>query len=99
MHRTFCVYIMASRRNGTLYIGVTNDIVRRAWEHREGAVEGFTRKHGIGHLVWFEVHDNIDAAITREKLIKEWQRAWKGRLIEETNPDWRDLWWDLTDQR
>ncbi len=82
---------MASRRNGTIYIGVTSDLPKRAWEHREGKVEGFTKKYGCKMLVWFEQHDTIEAAITREKQMKEWKRAWKLRVIEEKNPNWDDL--------
>jgi putative endonuclease len=92
----YVVYIMANRKHGTLYTGVTNDIVRRAYEHREGMLPGFTRKHGCKRLVWFEPHEDIDAAIHREKLVKKWRRAWKERLIEAQNPDWSDLWWDVT---
>lgn len=89
--RQFCVYLLASQKNGTLYCGVTNDLVRRVYEHREGSVEGFTRKHDVKNLVWFEVHETAEAAILREKQIKEWKRAWKLELIEAGNPDWRDL--------
>jgi putative endonuclease len=85
------VYIMASGRNGTLYIGVTSNLLKRAWEHREGIAEGFTRQYGCKTLVWFEVHDRIDDAIRREKQMKEWRRAWKLRQIEAMNPDWHDL--------
>jgi putative endonuclease len=85
------VYIMASARNGTLYIGVTSNLVKRVYEHRTDAADGFTRKYGCKMLVWFEVHDRIDAAIMREKQMKEWRRAWKLREIEATNPDWNDL--------
>ena len=85
------VYIMASRRNGTIYIGVTSDIAKRAWEHREGLIDGFTKKYGCKMLVWFEPHGTIEAAILREKQMKEWRRAWKLRRIEEMNPDWNDL--------
>ncbi|MEL7518679.1 MAG: GIY-YIG nuclease family protein [Pseudomonadota bacterium] len=85
------VYIMASRRNGTIYIGVTSDLAKRVWEHREGMIEGFTKKHGCKMLVWFERHDTIEAAITRERQMKEWKRAWKMRVIEGKNPDWNDL--------
>ncbi|WP_298334866.1 GIY-YIG nuclease family protein [uncultured Erythrobacter sp.] len=91
MERGGFVYIMASRRNGTIYIGVTSDLPKRAWEHREGKVEGFTKKYGCKMLVWFEQHDTIEAAITREKQMKEWKRAWKLRVIEEKNPNWDDL--------
>jgi putative endonuclease len=90
------VYILASERNGTLYVGVTSDLIRRVWEHREGAVPGFTSKYGVKSLVWFEQHDDIESAIRREKAIKKWRRAWKLSLIEETNPDWRDLYETLT---
>jgi len=85
------VYIMASRRNGTIYIGVTSDLPKRVWEHKEGIIEGFTRKYGCKTLVWFEKHDTIEAAITRERQMKGWKRAWKLRVIEEKNPDWDDL--------
>ena len=91
----FFVYLMASRRNGTLYCGVTNDLVRRVVEHREGRAEGFTARYGVSRLVWFEQHSEINEAILREKRIKKWNREWKVRLIEERNPDWRDLAVDL----
>ncbi len=91
MEKRGYVYIMASGRNGTLYIGVTSDLVKRAWQHREGAIDGFTKRYGCKYLVWFEVHDRIDFAIRREKQMKEWRRAWKLREIEEMNPDWHDL--------
>jgi len=90
-----CVYILASQRNGTLYVGVTSDIVKRVWEHKQDHVEGFTKKYGVHTLVWYEVHMEMQAAITREKAIKEWKRAWKLKLIEHSNPDWRDLYGDL----
>ena len=86
------VYILASRRNGTLYTGVTADLVKRVWEHRGGLVEGFTKRYRVHQLVYFEVHENIDEAIRREKRIKRWRRTWKIDLIEESNPLWRDLW-------
>jgi putative endonuclease len=90
-HRYY-VYLLASRPNGTLYCGVTNDLVRRTWEHREGHAEvAFTRRHGVHHLVWFEEHADIREAILREKRIKKWNRAWRVRLIEATNPGWHDL--------
>jgi len=91
MEKQFAVYILASRRNGTLYIGVTSNLPRRLWEHREGVVDGFTKEYGVKTLVWFEMHDNAEAAITREKRLKKWNRAWKLALIEKENPDWRDL--------
>ena len=88
---TYWVYMLASARNGTLYIGVTNDLARRAGEHKDGVVPGFTRRHGVKRLVWFEEHDQIARAIEREKQIKGWNRAWKLRLIEENNSGWNDL--------
>ena len=88
----FYVYIMASQRNGTLYIGVTNDLVRRVYEHREGMIDGFTKRHGLKTLLFFEPHDSIEAAIQREKSLKRWNRKWKLDLIESDNPTWRDLW-------
>jgi len=93
MHRDFqpCVYILASKRNGTLYIGVTSDLAARLHQHRDGQVEGFTAKYGVHRLVWFEQHATMESAITREKRLKKWNRAWKLRLIEEGNPQWRDL--------
>jgi len=90
------VYLLTNRPNGTLYVGVTSDLVRRAWEHREGVVDGFTRRYGLKSLVYFERHDEIAAAIQREKIIKHWPRAWKVRLIAADNPDWRDLYEDIT---
>jgi putative endonuclease len=84
------VYIMTNRPNGTLYVGVTSDIQRRAWEHREGVVEGFTREHGLKRLVHVEPFDDIRDAIQRERRIKHWPRLWKVDLIRKDNPDWRD---------
>lgn len=89
------VYVLASRRNGTLYVGVTSDLVRRVWEHKQDLVEGFTRRYGVHTLVYFEAHASMYAAIVREKQIKKWNRAWKLRLIEKRNPQWRDLWDDI----
>jgi len=86
------VYIMASKRNGTLYIGVTSDLVKRVWQHREGSVSGFTARYGVKRLVYFEPHGDMHSAVTRERQIKEWQRRWKVELIEQTNPRWDDLW-------
>lgn len=86
------VYVMTNRPNGTLYVGVTSDLARRAWEHREGIVDGFTRRYGLKRLVYMEHHDDIRAAIQREKNIKHWPRTWKVRLILAVNPDWRDLY-------
>ena len=93
---SFCTYLLASRKNGTLYVGMTDDLARRVWEHRTGAYPGFTRRYGVKTLVWFEVHESRDAAFRRERQIKKWNRAWKIRLIEEANADWCDLaadWW------
>ena len=95
MEKSGYVYIMASGRNGTLFIGVTSDLVKRAYEHREGLVEGFTRRYGCKTLVWFEVHDRIEEAIRREKQMKEWRRGWKLRAIEAENPNWDDLFLSL----
>jgi putative endonuclease len=88
---SYFVYILASQRNGTLYTGVTNDIARRAGEHKDKQVPGFTRKYGVEILVWYEIHEDIRTAIEREKQIKGWNRAWKVRLIEENNSGWNDL--------
>jgi putative endonuclease len=93
MQRDFgpTVYLMASRRNGTLYTGVTSDLLQRVYQHRESLLPGFTRDYGVKMLMWFERHSAMEHAIVREKRIKKWNRAWKLRLIEEGNPDWRDL--------
>jgi putative endonuclease len=88
----YYVYILASQRNGTLYIGVTNGLVRRVYEHRTHAVPGFTRRYEVDQLVWFESHDDVTAAIQREKNLKHWLRQWKIALIERGNPTWRDLY-------
>ncbi len=90
-----CVYILTSAPNGTLYVGVTNDLARRAWEHRSDAVEGFTKRYGVHTLVYAEFHETMPDAILREKQIKKWRRAWKIALIEKENPNWRDLYEDL----
>jgi putative endonuclease len=89
------VYLLASRRNGTLYCGVTSDLIKRVWEHKEGVVQGFTERYGVKTLVWFETHENVIEAIAREKQIKEWKRAWKLEMIEKANPTWRDLYEEL----
>ncbi len=89
------VYIMTNRPNGTLYLGVTSDLSRRAWEHREGRIDGFTKRYGLKRLAWYEPHDDIRTAIQREKTMKHWPRAWKVRLILDLNPDWRDLYEEL----
>jgi putative endonuclease len=87
--------MLASKRNGTLYVGVTSDLIRRVWEHKQNVVEGFTKKYGVHMLVWFEMHQDMYTAITREKALKEWKRAWKLELIERSNPAWKDLYDEL----
>ena len=87
-----CVYLLASGKNGTLYAGVTSNLVKRVWEHKEKLTEGFTKKYAVDILVWYELHGTMESAISREKAIKEWKRLWKLRLIEEENPDWKDLY-------
>jgi len=86
------VYIVASKRNGTLYMGVASDLVKRIWEHKNNMVEGFTKRYGVHQLVWYEVHKGVESAIEREKRLKEWKRKWKLELIESTNPSWQDLY-------
>ncbi|MFA5309984.1 MAG: GIY-YIG nuclease family protein [Dehalococcoidales bacterium] len=88
----YYVYILASQRNGTLYIGVTNDLIRRVYEHKQGLIKGFTRKYRVHTLVHFEQCENIEAAISREKQLKSWQRKWKLELIEKANPLWEDIY-------
>ena len=90
-----CVYILASKQNGTLYIGVTSDLVQRVWQHKNGVYEGFTKLHGVDRLVWFEAHDSMESAINREKALKKWRRAWKIALIETSNSLWMDLYDEL----
>jgi putative endonuclease len=90
------VDILASQRNGTLYIGVTSDLGKRVWEHRNSLVSGFTKKYAVHRIVYFEMHDDMISAITREKQIKKWNRAWKLELIEKGNPEWKDLWPEIT---
>ena len=90
-----CVYILASKPNGTLYIGVTSDIARRAFEHRSDAVDGFTKRYGVHRLVYVEFHETVPDAIPREKRLKKWRRSWKVQLIQQSNPDWCDLYEDL----
>jgi putative endonuclease len=86
------VYMVANQRNGTIYTGVTSDLKRRVWQHRNGIIDGFTKKYGLKMLVWYEVHDDITEAIRREKQLKKWERKWKLRIIEEKNPAWLDLY-------
>jgi len=90
------VYILASKRNGTLHIGVTSDLVKRVWQHKNDAFEGFTKRYGVHMLVYYEMHASMVEAIEREKQLKKWNRAWKLALIEERNPQWRDLWPEVT---
>ena len=90
-----CVYILASRRNGTLYVGVTSGLVKRVWEHKNDLTEGFTKRYRVHMLVWFEQHETMEAAISREKAIKEWKRRWKLELVEQLNPEWRDLYSEI----
>jgi putative endonuclease len=90
-----CVYILASHRNGTLYTGVTSNLAARIWQHRNDVIEGFTRRHEVHQLVWYELHESMESAIRREKAIKKWNRAWKVSLIEKTNAYWRDLYSNL----
>ena len=89
------VYILASKRNGTIYISVTSDLKKRAWEHKNVQVDGFSEKYGVHDLVYYELHENMVSAITREKQIKKWNRAWKLEVIEKQNSDWRDLWEEI----
>ena len=95
MEKQFYVYILANKRNGTLYLGVTSDLVKRVWQHKNGWVEGFTKKYGVKKLVYYEIHETAENAITREKQLKKWRRAWKLELIEEQNSQWRDLYDDI----
>ena len=90
-----CVYILASDRNGTPYTGVTSDLVQRVWQHKNDLVDGFSKKYAVHTLVWYKLHGTMESAIAREKAIKEWHRAWKLKLIESTNPRWRDLYEDI----
>ena len=92
----FFVYILASKRNGTLYIGMTDDLVKRVWQHRNGLIPGFTNRYGVKTLVWFEAHDSRESAFRRERQLKNWNRSWKLALMERENPQWRDLWEDIS---
>ena len=93
--RTPCVYILASRPNGTLYIGVTSNLPKRVWEHKNDFVKGFTNRYHVHTLVWYEVHESMESAIVREKSLKKWNRAWKLRLIQRDNPKWLDLYGEI----
>jgi putative endonuclease len=92
----FYVYILASRKNGTLYVGMTDNLIHRVWMHRNGVVEGFTKKHGVKLLVWYEQHETRESAFVRERQLKKWNRIWKLELIERTNPAWADLYESLS---
>ena len=87
-----CVYILASKPNGTLYVGVTSNLVQRVWQHKNDLVEGFSKRYSVHMLVWYEAHESMESAIMREKMLKRWKRAWKIRLIQEANPKWADLY-------
>lgn len=91
----YFVYILASKRNGTLYIGVTNNLIRRVYEHKNDLIEGFTKKYGVHHLVYYEMTNDVKSAIEREKRLKKWNRKWKLELIEKMNPQWKDLYDEL----
>ena len=99
MSRAPAVYLLASARRGTLYIGTTSDLIARVWQHRQHCVRGFTDRYDVDRLVWYEQHETMESAIVREKRLKKWNREWKIRLIEETNPEWRDLWPDIVATR
>jgi putative endonuclease len=90
--KSFYVYILCNKRNGTLYTGITSNLVKRIYEHKNNLIEGFSQKYNIHSLVWYELHDTAETAITREKQIKTWKRQWKMRLIEKNNPEWNDLY-------
>ena len=98
MTRLPAVYMLAAVRNGTLYTGVTSHLVQRTWQHREHLIDGFSEKYGVTRPVWFEMHETMESAITREKRIKAWKRGWKLRLIEQRNPYWRDLWPEISER-
>jgi putative endonuclease len=95
MMKQYYVYILASARNGTLYTGISSDLIKRIWEHKSGLIKGFTEKYHIKTLVYYEIHTDVHAAIKREKSIKTWKRSWKLCLIEENNPDWNDLYQEI----
>lgn len=99
MKEYFYVYIISNKRNGTLYIGVTSDLIKRIYQHKEGVIDGFTKKYNVKRLVYYEQHENAESAITREKQMKEWKRQWKLELIEKTNPEWEDLYDKITGSR
>ncbi len=92
MNKQPAVYILANKRNGTLYVGVTSDLVTRVWQHKNNMLEGFTKRYRVHRLVWYELHETMESAIKREKSLKEWKRSWKLELIEGFNPEWADLY-------
>ena len=92
---SYFVYMLASQKNGTLYVGVTNDLIRRVHEHKSKVVPGFTSQYGVDRLVWFDQTDSVESAIAAEKRLKRWKRAWKVALIEKANPEWRDLYGEI----
>ncbi|GGO50585.1 putative endonuclease [Roseovarius pacificus] len=98
MPKDMYVYIVTNKRHGTLYIGVTNDLVRRVWEHRTHAISGFTDRYNLTRLIWYEHHVEPAAAIRREKALKRWSRDWKIELVEQANPDWVDFWQEISGQ-
>ena len=91
-----CVYMLASKPNGTLYIGVTSNLVQRVWQHRDNLVEGFTKRYGVHQLVWYEFHETMESAIRKEKALKKWNRTWKIKLIQRSNPKWSDLYEEIS---
>lgn len=93
--KNFYVYMMASKKNGTIYVGVTSDLKKRVWQHKNNVVEGFTEKYDVHNLVWYEHHENAESAITKEKRMKDWHREWKIKRIVEMNPNWKDLYDDI----
>jgi len=92
MNRQPAVYILASKRNGTLYVGVTSGLIKRVWEHKNNVVKGFTERYSVHQLVWYELHETMESAIRKEKMLKNWKRVWKLELIERSNPNWEDLY-------
>ena len=95
--KNFYVYILSSNRNGTLYTGITSNLLKRVYEHKHGLVEGFTKKYNVHNLVWYELHESAESAIMREKQIKKWKRDWKLKLIEKENPEWIDLYKEISE--
>ena len=92
MNKQPAVYILANKRNGTLYVGVTSDLIKRIWQHKNNVVKGFTERYSIHQLVWYELHETMESAIRKEKMLKNWKRVWKLELIERSNPNWHDLY-------